>query len=72
MAARRRNRRLRRAGEPTMGQNFAKPRGVLVFRSLEDAVRNGFQVYDRASDYLLVRAPTSAGWAFALVCETLK
>ncbi|MBV8637763.1 MAG: hypothetical protein JO322_06725 [Candidatus Eremiobacteraeota bacterium] len=49
------------------GQNFGKPHGMLVFRSLEDAVRNGFQCYDRLSGYYIVRAGTPAGWALALV-----
>jgi len=61
-------RRSKRVGDTLMkGQNFGKPHGMLVFRSLEDAVRNGFQCYDRLSGYYIVRAGTPAGWALALV-----
>ena len=49
------------------GQNFAKAHGMLVFRSLEDAVRNGFQVYDKFNGYYVVRTNTAAGCAIALV-----
>ena len=49
------------------GQNFAKPHGILVFRSIEDAVRNGFQVYDTSSGHYIVRRSTAAGWALAIV-----
>ncbi len=42
-------------------------KGLLVFHTLSDAVRNGFQVYDRTSDGYLVRTRTDAGWALAIV-----
>jgi hypothetical protein len=41
--------------------------GVVVFRSLAEAVRQGYQVYDRTPTGYLVRIRTSAGWAFAIV-----
>jgi hypothetical protein len=41
--------------------------GLMVFRSLADALRAGFQIYDRTSDGYLVRTRTSSGWAMALV-----
>jgi hypothetical protein len=41
--------------------------GITVFKSLADALRAGYQVYDRTSDGYLVRTRTSAGWAIALV-----
>lgn len=41
--------------------------GLLVFRSLDEAIRAGFQVYDRVSDGYLVKARTATGWALALV-----
>jgi hypothetical protein len=41
--------------------------GLLVFRSLADALRAGYQVYDRTSDGYLVRIRTAAGWAIAIV-----
>ena len=40
---------------------------MLIFRSLEDAVRNGFQFYDKLNGYYVVRTSTAAGWALALV-----
>ena len=41
--------------------------GLLVFKSLADALRAGFQVYDRTSEGYLVRTKTTNGWAMALV-----
>lgn len=41
--------------------------GLMIFRSLSDALRAGYQVYDRTSDGYLVRTRTSRGWSIALV-----
>jgi hypothetical protein len=41
--------------------------GLMVFTSLADALRAGFQVYDRTSEGYLVRTRTTSGWAMALV-----
>lgn len=41
--------------------------GLLVFKSLTEALRAGYQVYDRLSDGYLVRTRTTAGWALAIV-----
>ncbi|HXP93984.1 MAG TPA: hypothetical protein VN905_10990 [Candidatus Binatia bacterium] len=41
--------------------------GILVFRSLVDAINAGFQIFDRTRDGYLVRARTVNGWAMALV-----
>lgn len=41
--------------------------GLQVFRSLDIAVREGFQIYDRVRDGYLVRKMTSGGWAMAIV-----
>jgi hypothetical protein len=41
--------------------------GLMVFRSLADALRAGFQIYDRTQDGYLVRTRTANGWAMALV-----
>ncbi len=41
--------------------------GLLVFKSLADALRAGFQVYDKTADGYLVRTRTMNGWAIALV-----
>ncbi len=47
--------------------------GILVFRSLSEALRAGWQVYDRTSEGYLVRTRTAAGWAIALVsCRDSK
>jgi hypothetical protein len=40
-------------------------RGILVFKSLSEAVRAGFAVYERTHDGYLVRARTANGWALA-------
>ena len=41
--------------------------GLMVFRSLADALRAGFQIYDRTPDGYLVRTRTATGWAMAIV-----
>jgi hypothetical protein len=41
--------------------------GILTFRTLADALRAGYHVYDRTSDGYLVRTKTPQGWAMALV-----
>ncbi|MBV8490210.1 MAG: hypothetical protein JO199_06730 [Candidatus Eremiobacteraeota bacterium] len=41
--------------------------GIVIFTSLADALRAGYQVYDRTSTGYVVRVMTSAGWALALV-----
>jgi hypothetical protein len=42
-------------------------RGLLVFRSLPEALQAGFQVHDRTADGYVVRTRTANGWALALV-----
>jgi hypothetical protein len=39
----------------------------MVFTTLADALRAGFQIYDRTAEGYLVRTRTSSGWAMALV-----
>ena len=41
--------------------------GLMVFKSLAEALRAGYEVYDRTPNGYLVRTRTSAGWAKALV-----
>lgn len=41
--------------------------GLIVFRSLAEALHAGFEVYDRTPNGYLVRTRTAAGWALALV-----
>ncbi len=41
--------------------------GVMVFNSLAEALRAGYQVYERTNEGYLVRTRTDAGWALALV-----
>jgi hypothetical protein len=41
--------------------------GIRTFPSLAEALRAGFQVYDRTSEGYLVRTRTLKGWAMALV-----
>ena len=47
----------------------SRSEGLLVFRTLADAVHNGFEVYDRTRDGYLVRTLTDGGWALAIVRE---
>jgi hypothetical protein len=41
--------------------------GLVVFNSLPEAIRAGFQIYDRTRDGYLVRRRTPGGWAMAVV-----
>lgn len=41
--------------------------GIVTFKTLDEAMRAGYQVYDKTSDGYLVRTRTDAGWAIALV-----
>jgi hypothetical protein len=41
--------------------------GIQVFNTLADALRAGYQVYDRTEHGYLVRTRTASGWAMALV-----
>ena len=41
--------------------------GLLVFHSLTQALKAGYQVYDRADFGYLVRIRTAAGWQLAMV-----
>lgn len=41
--------------------------GIMVFSSIGEALRAGFQVYDRTSYGYLVRTRTPRGWALAVV-----
>ena len=43
--------------------------GMLVFKTLAEALRYGFQPYARTAEGHLVRTQTPAGWALALVVE---
>jgi hypothetical protein len=49
------------------GKEEATMSGLMVFDSLADALRAGFQIYDRTQDGYLVRTRTAQGWAMALV-----
>ncbi len=41
--------------------------GLVVFKSLSDAVRAGFQICGNTAAGYLVRTRTHAGWALAVV-----
>jgi hypothetical protein len=41
--------------------------GFVVFSSISEAVRAGFEVCDRTSNGYRVRTRTSRGWALAIV-----
>jgi len=41
--------------------------GMMLFTSLADAVRNGFEACGRTEDGYVVRMRTARGWAMALV-----
>jgi hypothetical protein len=40
---------------------------ITIFSSVSEALRAGFQVYDRTSYGYLVRTRTARGWALAVV-----
>jgi hypothetical protein len=57
----------KRVNSMTTNYGSAHMKGVVVFRSLTEAVRYGFEPYAKTDDGYLVRTRTSAGWALALV-----
>lgn len=46
--------------------------GVVVFRSLSEALRAGYHVYERTTAGYLVRTRTKNGWAMAIVICSAK
>ena len=46
------------------------PQGILTFRSLADALRAGYEIFDKIEDGYLVRTRTDRGWALAVACVT--
>ena len=42
-------------------------RGIMTFRSLAEALRAGYHMYDRTDNAYLVRTRTKNGFALALV-----
>jgi hypothetical protein len=40
--------------------------GIVVFKSISEALRAGYHVYDRTEHGYLVRTRTASGWAFAI------
>jgi len=49
-----------------LGEENEMP-GIQVFKTLADALRAGYSVYDRTEHGYLVRTRTAAGWAMAIV-----
>lgn len=41
--------------------------GIIVFSSLSEAIRLGYEVHERTAEGYLVRVRTSSGMAFAIV-----
>jgi len=41
--------------------------GMMVFKTVEEALKCGYQVWDRTATGYLVRTRTPNGWALALV-----
>lgn len=42
--------------------------GIIRFRSLAEAIRQGYEVYDKTDTGYLLRIKTARGWGMAL-CE---
>jgi hypothetical protein len=41
--------------------------GLMIFKTLAEAIGMGYQIYDRTAEGYLVRTRTDRGWALALV-----
>lgn len=39
--------------------------GLVVFKSLDEAIKAGYELYDRTPEIYLVRTKTAGGWALA-------
>jgi hypothetical protein len=57
------------SGGPPTGRDGKEGamQGVLVFKTLLEALNAGYHVYDRTEHGYLVRTRTAAGWALAIV-----
>jgi hypothetical protein len=53
-------------GNGVAGKENEMP-GIMVFKTLADALRAGYHVYDRTDHGYLVRTRTASGWAMAIV-----
>jgi hypothetical protein len=51
----------------TAARKDSEMAGIQVFKTLADALRAGYTVYDRTEHGYLVRTRTAAGWAMAIV-----
>jgi len=49
------------------GKEQIEMAGLMVFKTLADALRAGYHVFDRTEHGYFVRTRTSAGWAMAIV-----
>jgi hypothetical protein len=41
--------------------------GIVVFHSVDEAIKQGFQIYDKTARGYVARIMTARGWAMALV-----
>lgn len=51
----------------SLATRFRNMPGIVRFKSVAEALRAGYQVYDKTKDGYLVRTRTAAGWAMAIV-----
>lgn len=45
-------------------------KGIMIFRTLAEAMRDGFEIYEATRDGYLVYKHRGANWSFAYVRET--
>jgi len=40
--------------------------GIMIFKTVSEALQQGYQFFDRTKDGVLVRKMTAGGWALAI------
>ena len=46
------------------------PKGIVIFNTLAEAVRSGFELFEKTSDGFVVRMRTERGYALAFARDT--
>jgi hypothetical protein len=57
----------RSVGRNETFQGVSVMMGVVVFHSVGEAIRQGFQIYGKTADGYIARIMTTHGWAMALI-----
>ena len=54
------------------GKERKAMQGIMIFKSVGEAIHSGFEYFDKTEDGVLVRKKTPNGWALALARDLEK